>query len=226
MKKYIFSKFEFSSSYKKKLIKIVKNMCNLEMGGERFYDGMGNHYMQNPKEIIDLIFFLKKYEKNNKFKIKSFLEIGFANGVNSTFLNKVFQFTNMVAIDNVSTAGTGLNTFYNNLRFKELTFICGNSKKLTNIKKASILGPYDFIFIDGGHDYETVKSDFKNYSKFLSSKGILAFHDIKSNIVKGVPKFWKELKENKKSDFVFNEFFDKGQFMECGIGTIIKKNNL
>ena len=54
----------------------------------------------------------------------------------------------------------------------------------------------------------------------------MAFHDIKSNVVKGVPKFWKELKENKKSDFVFNEFFDKGQFMECGIGTIIKKNNL
>ena len=129
----------------------------------------------------------------------------------------------MVAIDNISSNGISLNTFYNNLRFKELTLICGNSTESTNIKKASLLGPYDFIFIDGGHDYKTVKNDFENYSKFLSNKGVIVFHDIKSNVVKGVPKLWQELKKIKKKDFMFNEFFDKGQFMECGIGAIISK---
>ena len=53
MKKYIFSRFEFSNSYKKELIKVVKNMCNLEIGGNKFYDGLGTHYMQNPKETVE-----------------------------------------------------------------------------------------------------------------------------------------------------------------------------
>ena len=60
---YLFKNFKNNKSYKIKLIKAVKKMCNMEIGGDKFYDGSGTHYMQNPKEIVELIFFLKKYEK-------------------------------------------------------------------------------------------------------------------------------------------------------------------
>ena len=62
----------------------------------------------------------------------------------------------------------------------------------------------------GNCDYLTVKSDFENYSKHLNKNGVIVLHDIKSNIVKGVPKFWKELKKNSKK-YKIKEIFKKGQ---------------
>jgi len=54
-------------------------------------------------------------------------------------------------------------------------------------------GPYDFIFIDGGHHYETVKSDFENYAPMGKLVGM---HDIANtgNHTYGVVRFWNELK--------------------------------
>ena len=223
MKKYIFSKFNLKNKYKKELIRFVENMCNAEIGGNRFYDGTGTHYMQNPREIVDLVFALKKHEKKRKKKLTSFLEIGFAAGVNNSFLNKLFNFKNLVSIDNVGPTNLNTSTFYSNLRFKNLVLICGNSTSSYVIQKTILMGPYDFIFVDGGHEYDVVKKDFQNYAKALSKDGVMAFHDIKSNIVPGVQKFWNELKKKNRKNWNFLEFFDPGHRMECGIGLAIRK---
>lgn len=222
MKKYIFDNFKNNKKYKKKVLQIAKSITNLEIGGNKFYDGLGNHYMQNPNEITNFIFFLKNYEKKRKLKIKSFLEIGFATGMNNTFLNKFFKFKNLVAIDYVQPAGINTNVFFSNLRFKNLTLICGNSKDETVIKKTKLLGNYDLIFIDGGHDYETIRSDYKNYSKFLNENGIIAIHDIYADSL-GVKKFWKNLKIKEKKKWNFLEFFNPGQKINYGIGVLIPK---
>ncbi len=220
---YLFKNFKDNKSYKLKLIKAVKKMCNMEIGGDRFYDGSGTHYMQNPKEIVELIFFLKKYEKKYKKKLSSFLEVGFAAGINNSFLNKFFSFKKIVAVDYVAPAGINKETFFANLRFKNLTLICGDSTNKDTVKKASILGPYDFIFIDGGHSYDTVKKDFQNYSKILNQNGLIAMHDIYSNTVPGVTKYWKEIKNNFKKQYNFFEFYDPKQEFKYGIGIISKK---
>jgi hypothetical protein len=224
MKKNIFTKFNFSNVYKKELLNFVKNMCNVEIGGNRFYDGSGTHYLQNPVEITDFIFFLKKYEKKKKIKLNNFLEIGYASGINNTFINKFFKFKNIVAVDIVNPSGINTKTFFTNLRFKNISLICGNSTNKETVQKVNSLGPYDFIFIDGGHEYKTVKKDFLNYSKFLSKNGIIAFHDIKSYLfVPGVPVFWNELKKNYKKKWIFKEIYDLGNQQETGIGIIYKK---
>lgn len=223
MKKYIFKRFNFSKKYKEELINFTKNMCNAEIGGNRFYDGVGNHYMQNPYEITELVFKLKKYQIQKKTKLNNFLEIGYAAGINNSFLNKFFNFKKIVAVDLVDPAGTNTNTFIANLRFKNISLICGDSTNRNTIEKVKALGPYDFIFIDGGHEYETVKKDFSEYSKLLSKNGVIALHDIKSNLCPGVPKFWNELKSKNKKRWFFNEIFNPGQMMECGIGLLIKK---
>ena len=36
----------------------------------------------------------------------------------------------------------------------------------------------DFLFIDGNHEYEYVKKDFENYSKFVRNGGIVGFDDL------------------------------------------------
>jgi len=212
--------FKHTRKYKSDLITFLKGQSNVEIGGSRLYDGSGSHYMQNPYEIAELIFFLKLYEKKKNIKIKDFLEIGFSAGINNSIFNKFFNFNKNVVIDVVQPVGISFNTFYANLRFKNLTLLCGDSKNKKIIKQAQILGNYDLIFIDGGHDYKTVRSDFEVYSKLLAKNGVIVLHDIKSNVVKDVPKFWKELKNKSKSKFKFKEIFKKGFKMECGLGLV------
>lgn len=36
----------------------------------------------------------------------------------------------------------------------------------------------DILFIDGSHDYESVKRDFENWSQFVKPNGIILMHDI------------------------------------------------
>jgi predicted O-methyltransferase YrrM len=40
---------------------------------------------------------------------------------------------------------------------------------------------FDLIFIDGDHIFDKVMEDFNIYSKFLSNRGVVVFHDIHPN---------------------------------------------
>jgi len=62
MKEFNFN-YQASKNYKKKLVYFLKSLSNVEIGGARLYDGLGNNYIQNPNEIAELVFFLKSYEK-------------------------------------------------------------------------------------------------------------------------------------------------------------------
>jgi cephalosporin hydroxylase len=55
----------------------------------------------------------------------------------------------------------------------------------------------DFLFIDGGHLYESVRMDFEMYSPFVKVGGWIGFHDINVNPNDDfidVNPFWMELK--------------------------------
>jgi cephalosporin hydroxylase len=55
----------------------------------------------------------------------------------------------------------------------------------------------DFLFIDGDHTYEGVKSDFETYFPLVRNGGFVAFHDIvpgHPEKVGGVPKFWSQIR--------------------------------
>lgn len=73
------------------------------------------------------------------------------------------------------------------------------SQKISTIQNVkSILGDNkcDFLFIDGNHMYDAIKTDFEMYSSLVS--GIIAFHDIGINEEGGGYKFWNEIKINYK----------------------------
>ena len=84
-----------------------------------------------------------------------------------------------------------------------LHLVVGNSTAPETIAKAKAISPaYDFIFIDGGHEYDTVKQDWKNYGSLVAKGGLVAFDDIKPHpsvpqIVE-VNRLWKELEADKK----------------------------
>jgi len=55
----------------------------------------------------------------------------------------------------------------------------------------------DFLFIDGGHLYKEVSTDFLLYSTLVRSGGIIGFDDIilEGNHASEVYKFWNEIKK-------------------------------
>ena len=58
-------------------------------------------------------------------------------------------------------------------------------------------GKVDFLFIDGDHTYEGVKSDFELYSGLVAKGGMVAFHDITPHTTVpgvGVHRYWDEIK--------------------------------
>src|SRR5262245_20967128 len=78
----------------------------------------------------------------------------------------------------------------------DATVIMADSTWPQVIEWARENGPYDFVYIDGGHQYETVKSDFENYAPMATK--LIGMHDI-ANIAHatyGVVRFWNELKAN------------------------------
>lgn len=77
-----------------------------------------------------------------------------------------------------------------------LTLIDADSKNPEVILKVRSLVPYlDFLFIDGGHDYATVMSDFKNFHTLVRPGGIIAFHDI--GHLFEVIRCWNEVKSGR-----------------------------
>lgn len=79
----------------------------------------------------------------------------------------------------------------------------------------------DFLFIDGDHTYDGVKSDFQMYGKLLAPGGVIALHDVVPypEVPRcQVDKFW--------SEFVVPRFpatqtiRTEGDYAGCGIGVV------
>jgi predicted O-methyltransferase YrrM len=59
-----------------------------------------------------------------------------------------------------------------------LSLIEGNSAERSVLEKARLLGPYDWVFIDGDHTYHGVKTDWLNYVPMVSPGGCVLLHDV------------------------------------------------
>jgi cephalosporin hydroxylase len=73
----------------------------------------------------------------------------------------------------------------------------------------------DFLFIDGDHTEAGVTADYNDYKEFVSSGGIIAFHDIvekQSFETNQVFHLWKQLKLEAETE----EFIDNPD--QCGFG--------
>ena len=221
MIKNIYKEFNFSEKYKKNLKKFLKDQTTIESGGNKIFDGTFNHLLQLPDELAELIIALKYFEKKNKIKFKSFLEIGFSHGITNTILNKFFNFSKNVAVDRLGAHLNG-TTLLANLRFKNLILFSSDTTSKDTIENIKKLGLYDIIFIDADHKYESVKKDYKNYKNFLSKKGIIIMHDIFLPN-SGSKKFWNELKSRNKRKLKFKEIICKKYPFKYGIGVLYKK---
>lgn len=111
--------------------------------------------------------------------------------------------------------------FRANLKYKNLTIICGDSTSKRVVENFNKFAPFDLAFIDGNHSYDFVKKDFENTIDLVSAKGLLCFHDIKAPSAPDVGKFYNKLKKENK--YFFREFYCDWTPMKIGIGVLGKK---
>ena len=211
---YIFHPTFFKRKNYKKILEVFKYNSNMEVGGYRVYNGTGDHSLQCPEELLWIIKELKQKEK--KFKIKNYLEFGYANGITNTILNKFFCFNKIVSVDLLDASAVSKDAFFVNLKFKNFILLCGNSTSKFIHEQIKLNSKYDLIFIDGGHDYEIVKNDFDIALKNVNKNGTIIFHDIAASSCHGPKKLWGEIKKK----FDTKEFVSKKYFIKYGFGII------
>lgn len=91
-------------------------------------------------------------------------------------------------------------------------FIVANSLDKETVGKVKTYfnyGTVDFLFIDGEHDYNNVKSDYLNFRPFVKQGGIIALHD---EIMEGPKRVLREAKEEGFQTHVIGK--------ACGIGIV------
>ena len=67
---------------------------------------------------------------------------------------------------------------------KNINIIKGNSNKILK----EIQSKFDYVFLDGGHKYETVKNDLKNLTQVINNGGIILCDDYNLSYAPGVKK--------------------------------------
>ena len=161
----------------------------------------------------------------NKQNIESYIEIGCRWGgtfvLTNEYLKRFNNVNKSVAVDIIDSPVEE----YCKLN-DETQFIKKNSAS-QDFKDYMKNNYFDLIFIDGDHEYNGVKND---YEISEHSGKIFVFHDIASNVCRGVVKFWNELKNNKSETYDFFEFIEQYDDVwnrthkkYLGIGVAIKK---
>ena len=81
---------------------------------------------------------------------------------------------------------------------KNVHLIKGNSNQI--LKKIE-MSKIDYVFLDGGHDYETVKNDLNNCVQVLNNSGTILCDDYNLSYAPGVKKAIDEFVEVKNYSF-------------------------
>ena len=79
----------------------------------------------------------------------------------------------------------------------ELILITADSRNDGTVRLVNQAAPngLDWLFIDGGHEYETARSDFERYGALVNPGGMIALHDIKTHPASEVGRLWREIQQ-------------------------------
>jgi len=139
------------------------------------YKSTGCFYRANYERGLLIYSLIKKY------KIMSFLEVGWGRGYSSLCAAMAMQEN---GFGSISTIDKNFDENHTNFLkqmipqewFNRIEFIKGDSKEILNNEEMKFRS-YEMAYIDGGHDYETTKNDWE-YAQTCNPKLVL-FDDYK-----------------------------------------------
>ena len=142
---------------------------------------------------------LDLFEKNDENKSEVIPNTNFSNPIKQ-FYFKYIKRQDPYTIEAVEDL---LRKFKNKVHL-----IKGNSNSV--LKKID-MSKIDYVFLDGGHDYETVKNDLDNCSEVIENNGTVLCDDYNLSYAPGVKKAIDEYVKNKdyKCDILHNSRFAK-----------------
>lgn len=149
------------------------------------------NYLVSPQELYTLATLVKFLKPKNVFEFGTFKGWTLAN-IHSNLPSSSYVFS----IDQ-SPLNPNDSFVKGHLDSANVKILVGNTY---TYDFSSFEKKMDFIFIDGGHDYETVKNDTEKAFKMISDNGVIVWHDYNKEAHPGVYKYLGELKE--KMDLV------------------------
>ena len=175
------------------------------------YFGKGLKLWQYPDQLATFANYI------SNIKVSSYLEIGCRYGGTFIFISEILkknnQNINLYACDIIK-----MSPFLKQyIQIQPFEYLQTESSKLDLVESP------EFVFIDGEHAYDFVKSDFNLFSDKKETKYFM-FHDIDSKSCPGTVQFWKEIQNDTRFNTI--EFCDQygsvnGHFL--GIGLAIRK---
>ena len=142
---------------------------------------------------------LDLFEKNNENKSEIIPNTNFSN----PFKKIYFEYIKRQDPYSIEAVRDLLKKFS-----KNVDLIIGNSNKV--LKKID-MSKIDYVFLDGGHDYETVKNDLNNCIEVVNKNGTILCDDYNLSYAPGVKKAIDEFVANNgfKCDILYNSRFAK-----------------
>ena len=150
-------------------------------------EGLSYNGSQNASEFFAIWGILSQFIIQRKLKKVKFLEIGAYKGLWALMLSHIcdklkvdYEYTTITALSqNPSNDLTGVINYYysKNKIFKVIDKQSQDPSVVNDLDKK-----YDFIFIDGGHSYDELFSDFMVFPHFC--KSILFWNNLSSEVVR------------------------------------------
>ena len=160
--------------------------------------------------------------KLSELDIKTYLDVGTCSGYTITIVCAYLQRFGLIHVDTIEPVMICSQAVKNLWKKYDMpiNYITSTSEQMYTSMPSD---KYDFIFIDGNHEYPFVKADYEN---FKNKCKYLAFHDINDRLCPGVRKVWQEVKEEnaKTGQFDMYEYIDHPNgYTLMGIGLCVSK---
>lgn len=170
-------------------------------------------------EYIHVLYVIKQLMGDS---CKTYLEIGTHNGGSLVTVMQSFHTTKYYGVDVWSNDANRIKTLSNIKKYNkhghEFELIKGYSTSAETLKtvKEKCKDGIDFLFIDGGHETQTVINDFNSYFNLVNKGGIIVFDDYM---------LIKDDDENKINESFQPHVKKRKLQVRLGVDEIISKNN-